>query len=206
MESPSSSSQQMLVSSPSLGCFVLLQVLLCSHKSCEFMCVKAMSWEASALLFHMYTSFGFVCFGPSSLIIFAPCLMECDKCPTLQQEFLSLLLSSCWPDVSLCINHHLMQKEGTTVIPHSIGDICQTGLGGVHNLVSSSSRLVNTSQFSEPVAEENPNHTASVSSENLPRLRIDTHATNIWTYGQKACFISPKLLLGEICTSNLETI
>lgn len=170
------------------------------------MCVKAMSWDASALLFHMYTSFGFVCFDPSFLIIFAPCSMECDKCPILQQELLSLLLSTCRPIVSLCINHHLMQKEGTTVIPHTIGDICQTGLGWVHNLVCSSSRLVNISQFSEHVAEENPNHTATVSSENLPHLRIDTHATNICTYGQKTYFISPKLLLGEICPSNLETI
>lgn len=99
-----------------------------------------------------------------------------------------------------------MQKEGTTVISHTIGDICQIGLGRLHNLVCSSSRLVNTSQFSKHVAEENPNHTATVSSENLPHLRIDTHATNICTYGQKACFISPKLLPGEICTSNLETI
>lgn len=89
-----------------------------------------------------------------------------------------------------------MQKEGTTVIFHTIEDIWPTGLGGVHNLVCSSNRLVNTSPFSEHVAEENLNHIATASSENLPHLRIDTHATNMCTYWSERLFYISQTVTG----------
>lgn len=87
-----------------------------------------------------------------------------------------------------------MQKEGTTVISHTIGDIWPTDLGGVHNLVCSSNRLVNTSPFSEHVAEEK--FIANVSSENLPYLRIDTHAANMCTYRSETLFYISQTVAG----------